>query len=289
MKRIISPLIILSLLVVKIDVTYSSVSIDSLIITSRDQLNQSINNFNEDLIKESIEKFEQLLIYNQKVWLINYYIAFGYYKSGLYYFNEQNVKNANESFGEAFLHINNCISVNDSFAEGYIMKANIIKIKSAIEQFNSAELDSEVHQCFEHAKKLDPGNPRIYYSLGILNYFQPKIYGGDIEVAKENFAKAIELYSIYKPKYKVYPDWGFDETYAWLGKIASDQGNIKLAKKYYKKALDVNPDFDWVKKDLLPNLISNNKFPILFISVGILIIIIAIFIFYYLNKRINRQ
>ncbi len=277
---------IIGFFIIKANAAYSDENIDSLIITSRDELNLSILSFKEDLIKNSIKKFEQLLPNNEKVWLVNYYIAYGYYKLGIYYFAKENIKKAKESFGEAFLNINNCVSENDSFAEGYIMKANILKIKSAVEQFHSVELDNEVYEYFENAKKLDPDNPRIYYSIGILNYFQPQIYGGDIEVAKENFIKAIELYSTYKPKAKTYPDWGFDETYAWLGKIASDQGNINLAKKYYNKALDVNPDFGWVKKDLLPNLIKkNNKSPILFISLGLLIIVIVIFMFYYFNKK----
>jgi uncharacterized protein (DUF2141 family) len=49
-------------------------------------------------------------------------------------------------------------------------------------------------------------------------------------------------------------DWGYVETLAWKGQALTQKKEYRLAKKTYSQALEVEPEFGWVKYNLLPQL-----------------------------------
>ena len=42
-----------------------------------------------------------------------------------------------------------------------------------------------------------------------------------------------------------------------VGQIQQEIGNPNQAKKYFEQALQIEPDFVWVKEELLPSLKTN--------------------------------
>ena len=50
------------------------------------------------------------------------------------------------------------------------------------------------------------------------------------------------------------PGWGHSNVYAWLGKAHVDRGNLTEARQAYERALQLEPEFAWVKYDLMPAL-----------------------------------
>ena len=109
------------------------------------------------------------------------------------------------------------------------------------------------------AMKSEPENPRVYLLAGINAKFTPKMFGGGESKARQFLKKATELFPKYKSPSPLYPDWGYREVYAWLGIIAVDTDTLKLAKIYFEKALEIDPDFSWVKFQLLPALEKSMK------------------------------
>ena len=47
-------------------------------------------------------------------------------------------------------------------------------------------------------------------------------------------------------------DWGYLDALAWLGIAHSSLGDFESAITAYNKALEVEPDFAWIKYELLP-------------------------------------
>ena len=67
---------------------------------------------------------------------------------------------------------------------------------------------------------------------------------------------ALELFAKEEIRDPFQPSWGYDEAYAQLGIMRQDAGDIEGAREAFVKALEVNPNNDWVKSQLLPGLDS---------------------------------
>jgi tetratricopeptide (TPR) repeat protein len=44
------------------------------------------------------------------------------------------------------------------------------------------------------------------------------------------------------------------QSYAWLGQTLEKMKNLQEALQIYQKALEIDPEFAWIKHDLLPKL-----------------------------------
>jgi serine/threonine protein kinase/tetratricopeptide (TPR) repeat protein len=78
----------------------------------------------------------------------------------------------------------------------------------------------------DHALVLDPTQPRVYLSLGIIYHGT-----GRIERAVEQFKRATELQPTS------------DEAYQWLGRCCLRQGDLASAVQYLSKAIEIRPGY----------------------------------------------
>ena len=98
-------------------------------------------------------------------------------------------------------------------------------------------------------------NPTAWVEKGNLKYHAPRLFGGDMEEAIECFQKAISLYEA-NPSLKA-NSWQYLHALAWLGKAYEEEDEYGKAKQTFEKALRVEPNFLWVKNELLPELLKN--------------------------------
>ena len=50
------------------------------------------------------------------------------------------------------------------------------------------------------------------------------------------------------------PSWGHAHAHMRLGIAYMDQRELEKARSSFEKALEINPDFGWVKDELIPSL-----------------------------------
>jgi tetratricopeptide (TPR) repeat protein len=87
-----------------------------------------------------------------------------------------------------------------------------------------------------------------------MKYNTPAFFGGSKEEAIINYKHAIILYKKDVSVDSLKIDWGCAETYAWLGVALKDLGKTDEAKDAFNKALEIAPDYGWVKYVLLPGM-----------------------------------
>lgn len=102
----------------------------------------------------------------------------------------------------------------------------------------------------EKSKKLDSQEPVCWLEQGNFRFHAPSMFGGDKKRAAGAFQKAIHLFEAKPSRQK--NNWMYLHALVWLAKSYQELGQKSQAIATYQKALAYEPDFSWVKDDLLP-------------------------------------
>ena len=101
----------------------------------------------------------------------------------------------------------------------------------------------------EEAMESGKSSPIVWKLYGDSKFFTPAMFGGDTDESIKAYQKAIELYeSNNDTRY----NWMYLDAFAWLGQAYLRSGQKDRAISIYKKVLEIEPDFRWVKNVLLP-------------------------------------
>jgi tetratricopeptide (TPR) repeat protein len=91
-------------------------------------------------------------------------------------------------------------------------------------------------------------HPEAMIRKGASLLFSPAVFGGDINKAIEYYRKGIVAYE----KVDNTGNWLYLDALAWLGQAYQSAGLPEKSMDVYRKALQVEPEFQWVKQVLLP-------------------------------------
>ena len=104
------------------------------------------------------------------------------------------------------------------------------------------------------AMQQDPNNPMGFIQYGNSQFYMPAIFGGSKKDAVEYFLKAEKL--MEKDKTKIKNDWNYLSLLALIGQSYVQMEQYQKAKFYFEKALATEPEYLFVKIDLLPALLK---------------------------------
>ena len=114
-------------------------------------------------------------------------------------------------------------------------------------------LGPKAGKLLERARELAPSNPRVALQRGISAFHKPKSFGGGLDSAEVALRRAIKLFDREKAD-KPWPNWGRADAHAWLGQVLAKKGDADGAKAAYGKGLELEPNFRWIREQLLPAL-----------------------------------
>jgi tetratricopeptide (TPR) repeat protein len=123
------------------------------------------------------------------------------------------------------------------------------------------KLESLVNQALE----LEPNNPRVLYVHGNALFYKPAIFGGGVKKALEVWKRAVALYEkerqadLNSNDGTIKHRWGYLETLAALGQCYEAIEEWENARATYKRGLAAQPNYKWIRHELLPNL--EQKYP----------------------------
>ncbi len=227
---------------------------DSLLLHSKHSLNEAIDAWNEGAMLSARAQFERLLKIDPASFLCRYYIAYANYRLASFYHAQQDNDKFDKVVDDAIDHLQKALDLNSEFADGYALLSSMYGEKIAVSPIKSVYYGPKAGTAMSKALEIEPNNPRAYLMNGISKYYTPKLFGGGTENAMEALQKAAQCFKTYKSKSELYPDWGERETYAWLGIITKDNGDLLQARKYYEQALAIDSDYGWIIYHLLPQL-----------------------------------
>jgi len=119
--------------------------------------------------------------------------------------------------------------------------------------FSGMSLGPKASKSLNRAFELDPKNPRVALQRGVSYFYTPKAFGGGPENALQELERAQQLFQA-EEKDRPWPNWGRVDALAWLGLVLAQSGRVEEARAAYKKALQLEPDHAWIRRELLPAL-----------------------------------
>ena len=102
----------------------------------------------------------------------------------------------------------------------------------------------------EQSVKLDPKCWLCYVQLGNIDFYKPFLFGGSKEDALKYYLKAEQILL----KDAIDQDWNLLSLWAQIGLTYEALDNPQKAEAYYRKALNAEPQFKWVRDELYMNL-----------------------------------
>ncbi len=139
-------------------------------------------------------------------------------------------KPAEQALEEAITAVQHSIGLDDKSADAHSLLADLYGRKIGLGGFLAGpRFGPKIVAENKKALELAPGNPRVYASLGRQYFYAPKMFGGDINKAIENFRKATQL------------DPSSDEDFVWLAIACRKNGNAANAEKALQQAVQLNP------------------------------------------------
>ncbi len=144
------------------------------------------------------------------------------------------------------------LEADDGNAESHALLAGVygMQIDSA---WKGMTLGRRASRASARALELAPGNPRVLLQDGVGKLHTPRMFGGGADRAEAMLHRALAAFRTEPPD-RPWPRWGRIDVYAWLGQISAERGDVAAARRYYGQALDLAPDFAWVRDALLPAL-----------------------------------
>ena len=134
--------------------------------------------------------------------------------------------------------------------------AKMARLNGATMAFNNWKamyLGPKNEKLVDKALKADPESPEAWMQRGGSLLFTPAMFGGDVDEAVIAFEKAVQHYEA-QPNHT--SNWQYLDALAWLGQAYQKAERPAEAAEVFTKALEVEPDFGWVKYKLLPKAVA---------------------------------
>ena len=140
------------------------------------------------------------------------------------------------------------------WGEPKALLSSVYGLKLAYSPWKGMYLGPKSANLMEKARKQSPSSPLVWKLYGNSKFFTPEMWGGDLKEAIQAYEKAIELYKTDTGSTEF--NWFYLDTYAFLGQAYNKNEERSKALATYERALTIEPGFYWVKKVLMPIVIS---------------------------------
>lgn len=227
--------------------------VDSLIVRGRTLLNESMTSGGVSTLQKARALFERATGVDTLAALSHYYVGLADYRL----INRVDDEDRTEQFmDDAQTHLERAVELRPEWAEAHALLSAIYGRKAGQGMISGMRYGPKAGNAMQRAKELAPDNPRVILVDAISLYNTPSMFGGDKQKAVGRLQAAIDRFEATTPNDPLAPQWGHADAYAWLGTAHLDAGRPDAAKQALENALDVRPDYAWVKYVLMPKVAS---------------------------------
>ncbi|MDE3259271.1 MAG: tetratricopeptide repeat protein [Gemmatimonadota bacterium] len=231
-------------------------SADSLIIDGKEVLRVADNTGDLDRMYVARALFERSTADTVRSAWAHYYLALSDYRIANYLLGqgEEHEDLASTHLKSAVEQLITVTRLDPGGEEAYALLSSVYGRQIGLSPIKGMLLGPRSSRALSKAKQLGPDNPRVVLAAAIEDFHTPEMWGGDKERAMDGYKRAAALFARESPTDPMLPTWGHCDVYAWIGIAHLKKGRHALARRAFEKALDIDPEFGWVKYSLMDKL-----------------------------------
>jgi len=130
----------------------------------------------------------------------------------------------------------------------------LIGFEIGLSPYKAPFIGAKSQEYAEQSIAIDSANALGYEQLGHIYYYKPKLFGGSKNEAVKYYEKALKLMESKPSDLK--SNWNYLNLLATIVKAYLETEQYDTAKNYSLKALHVEPEFDWIKNSLHPQILK---------------------------------
>lgn len=175
-------------------------------------------------------------------------LAKGYYGAAGTAMGNQDEDLAEDLLDKAEILIKKILDQNKKSPEANALLSSVYGMKIGLSPMKGMFLGSKSSNAAKKGIELAPDNAFTNYVMGSYLFYTPSMFGGDAEGSLTYFEKARGIYE----KEGQIQSWEYMNLMALLGQAYHNQKEYVKAKAIYTTALEIAPNFGYVKMYLLP-------------------------------------
>ena len=243
-------ILILLFVLAGISIKYAQ-PIDALIEKGKEILHSGNVHFDQSEMLKARGMFERASFADNENFFAHYYLAYTDYRLAVYYMQTKDKAQFKNYVESATEELKSLLEENENNAEVISLLGTIYGIQVSRDPSLGPSLGSQNVALTSQALGIDPNNPRVLLQAGISKLNTPEFFGGSKTKALEYFKKSVKAFETSGESITNI-EWGYLDALAWLGTTYTQLNDFTSAIETYNKALEVAPNFSWVKNNLLP-------------------------------------
>jgi tetratricopeptide (TPR) repeat protein len=209
--------------------------------------------FDKDLLMQGHSMFERALAIEPDNLLLQYHVAYAEYRLMTYLFNREKDR-FDPVADKAVERLDRILRRKTNWSEAQALLSAIHGLQIAKSWTRALTLGPKANSLAQQATENDPDNPRAWLMHAAQKLNTPRMFGGSIDEAFDAYKKAVELFENRGEYDPLEPSWGYTDALVWLGITYERLDRDEDALAVFQKVLDVEPEYGWVKYNLLPSL-----------------------------------
>jgi tetratricopeptide (TPR) repeat protein len=223
------------------------------VVSAKETVERGSIEFDKSLLMQGHSMFERALATEPDNLLLQYHVAYAEYRLMTYLLNRE--KDRFDPFADkAVDRLEKLLRTKPDWSETQALLSAVHGLQIAKSWTRAMMLGPKANQLAQQATGNDPGNPRAWLMHAAQKLNTPRMFGGSIDEALDAYEKAVDLFEDKTDKDPLEPTWGYTDALVWLGITYERLDRDEEALAVFHKVLEVEPDYRWVKYNLLPAL-----------------------------------
>lgn len=184
-------------------------------------------------------------------------LAWAEYAYTAYLLHTKQEEKAAKMLSAALDHTDKLLKLQPRNGSYLALKSSLTAFRIQLRPLSAPFLGPRSARLMEEAVAADPFNYRVLTEKGLARLYAPSWAGGNPAEAVTLFTKAAAEISKYKDA--ITNDWYYLHLMASYGQSLQKTDRHSQAVEVYQQVLSIEPSFQWVKNELLPQALAQAK------------------------------
>ena len=152
------------------------------------------------------------------------------------------------------IYLDRLLNYNNRNARVYSLKGAFYGLRVGLKPFKAPVYGKKAEEAVKKAIELGPEEPQAWMEKANGEFYKPELFGGSKERSVHFYEKAVKLFE--STPGRTQENWLYLNCLAGLGRAYEETGQLIQAGGVYRKLLELEPTFSWIRDDIYPHYLE---------------------------------